>query len=264
MNYRLANRALISVTGSDAKSFLQGQLTNDIDAIKDKNVQINAYCQHQGKIIAILWVLRSGDDYFISLPLELLDIVKTRLQMFVMMSEVVISDVTDEIPQFGIISQHSSDSFRINDKQSILIGNLPDTELLEIDNNEWHRACIDIGIPEVYLSTTEKFVPQMLNLDIGETGVSFSKGCYPGQEVIARLHYLGKAKRRMYKFKGQYAQAGEELTVDGSSSLRASGVVNRVALSGGEFLFLASIEESHKDDKIALSNGNELVRIVDE
>ena len=264
MKFRLNDRALISVSGNDAKDFLQGQLSNDIDKVKDLQVQINAYCQHQGKVIAILWVLKNSDGYLLSLPLELLGIVKARLEMFVMMSDVLISDVTDEISQFGVIGEVLSGSHRVNDEQSIFIGELAESEVEQADPNDWQRVCIDMGIPEVYLSTTEKFVPQMLNLDIDEIGVCFSKGCYPGQEVVARLHYLGKAKRRMYKFKGPDISVGDELIVLGSSSLRASGVVNRVALSGDEYLCLATLETAHKDDKIRLNDGNELVRIVDE
>jgi hypothetical protein len=264
MKFRLNDRSLIRVSGTDTKSFLQGQLSNDIDAIKSSQIQINAYCQHQGKVIAILWVVNSGNEYLISLPSDLLDIVRSRLEMFVMMSEVEISDLTATTPHFGVIGEDLKGSFRLNDRQSIFIGEMPADDIVEIDDNEWQRVCIETGIPEVYLSTTEKFVPQMLNLDIDEIGVSFSKGCYPGQEVVARLHYLGKAKRRMFKFKGPDICVGDELVVDDSSSLRASGVVNRVALSGDEYLCLATLENAHKDDKIRLNDGTKIVRIVDE
>jgi folate-binding protein YgfZ len=264
MKVRLNDRALLSLSGTDAKDFLQGQLSNDIDAIKSSQVQINAYCQHQGKVIALLWVISKVDEYLLSLPMELLDIVKSRLEMFVMMSEVVISDVTGITTQFGIIDEDLKGSFILNDRQSIFIGDLPVTDIVEIDDNEWQRACIDMRIPEIFLSTSEKFVPQMLNLDIDELGVSFSKGCYPGQEVVARLHYLGKAKRRMFKFKGSDIRVGDELIVDGSNSIRASGVVSRSAKSGDEYLCLATLENAHKDDKITLKNGATIIRIVDE
>jgi len=264
MKFTLNDRSLIRVSGTDAKSFLQGQLSNDIDAIKSSQIQINAYCQHQGKIIAVIWVLKSSDGYLLSLPLDLLDIVKNRLEMFVMMSEVVITNETDNTKQYGVIGQKLSGSYRINDDQSIFIGVLPNSEIAKTGLNDWELSCIENGISEVYLSTTEKFIPQMLNLDIDEIGVSFSKGCYPGQEVVARLHYLGKAKRRMFKFKGTNLSVGDELIVDGSSSIRASGVVNRVALSGDEYLCLATLENAHKDDKIRLNNGTKIVRIVDE
>jgi folate-binding protein YgfZ len=264
MKFTLNDRSLIRVSGTDAKSFLQGQLSNDIDAIKSSQVQINAYCQHQGKVIAVLWVINSGNEYLISLPMELLDIVKSRLEMFVMMSEVEISDLTATTPHFGVIDEDLKGSISLNDRQSIFIGEMPANDIVEIDDNEWQRVCIETGIPEVYLSTTEKFVPQMLNLDIDEIGVSFSKGCYPGQEVVARLHYLGKAKRRMFKFKGLNLSVGNELIVDGSSSLRASGMVNRCAKSDDEYICLATLESTHKDDKISLNDGTKIVRIVDE
>ena len=96
----------------------------------------------------------------------------------------------------------------------------------EINDNdyEWKKACIDWQIPEVVLSTSEKLVPQMLNLDIDEFGVNFSKGCYPGQEVVARLHYLGKAKRRLFSFKSESEmQVGDNLYCASSKAAKARG-----------------------------------------
>jgi hypothetical protein len=181
--------------------------------------------------------------------------------MFVMMSDVAIRDVSADNAQFGAIDQKIDGSFVINERQSLVINHTTGNDMST--SNDWDIACIDNGLAEVYLDTTERFVPQMLNLDIDETGVSFTKGCYPGQEVVARLHYLGKPKRRMYKFRTTSAIVGDELSVDGSRSLRPSGIVVRCSKSGDEYLCLATLEVEHKDDKISLNNGNEMVRIVD-
>ena len=96
---RLNNRTLLKLSGDDAQSFLQGQFSNDIDALEEGLVQLNAYCQHQGKIIALLWVMKQGKDFYLSFPNDLANIVIQRLTMFKMMSEVTITDVTDEIIQ---------------------------------------------------------------------------------------------------------------------------------------------------------------------
>ena len=89
---------------------------------------------------------------------------------------------------------------------------------------EWTKAAINYQIPEVFLSTSEKFVPQMLNLDIDEAGVNFSKGCYPGQEVVARLHYLGEAKRRLFAFQCDFeVQIGDNLYCSSSKSAKVRG-----------------------------------------
>jgi len=261
MLVKLNERSLLEVSGTESQDFLQGQLSNDINSLKSGYCQLNAYCQHQGKVIAVILLFIHDSKYYLSIPSSLRDVVQKRLQMFVMMSDVVIRDVSGDYLQFGAIDQKIDGSFVINERQSLVINHTTGNDMST--SNDWDIACIDNGLAEVYLDTTERFVPQMLNLDIDETGVSFTKGCYPGQEVVARLHYLGKPKRRMYKFRTTSAIVGDELSVDGSRSLRPSGIVVRCSKSGDEYLCLATLEVEHKDDKISLNNGNEMVRIVD-
>ncbi len=105
MFVHLKNRALLKVSGSDAETFLQGQLSNDISKLDTLSVQLNAYCQHQGKILALFWVMRNEDSFFLSFPSDLLEAIKPRLQMFVIMSDVVIEDVTKEYIQVGSIDE---------------------------------------------------------------------------------------------------------------------------------------------------------------
>ncbi len=146
----------LKVSGKDAQSFLQGQLSNDIDKIANGEWQLNAYCQHQGRIIALIWVQKQGDDFYLDFAPDLQTVVHNRLKMFALNAEVIFSGVNhQENPAEGV---------------------------------------------QITLVTSEKFIPQDLNLDIDEVGVSFTKGCYPGQEVVARVHYLGKPKKRLYQF----------------------------------------------------------------
>ncbi len=146
----------LKVSGKDAQSFLQGQLSNDIDKIANGEWQLNAYCQHQGRIIALMWVQKQGDDFYLDFAPDLQTVVHNRLKMFALNAEVIFSGVNhQENPAEGV---------------------------------------------QITLVTSEKFIPQDLNLDIDEVGVSFTKGCYPGQEVVARVHYLGKPKKRLYQF----------------------------------------------------------------
>ncbi len=146
----------LKVSGKDAQSFLQGQLSNDIDKIANGEWQLNAYCQHQGRIIALIWVQKQGDDFYLDFAPDLQTVVHNRLKMFALNAEVIFSEVNhQENPAEGA---------------------------------------------QITLVTSEKFIPQDLNLDIDEVGVSFTKGCYPGQEVVARVHYLGKPKKRLYQF----------------------------------------------------------------
>ena len=117
----LNTRALLKISGRDAESFLQAQLSNNINEIDSSSIQLNAYCQHQGKILALFWVMRSNDDFLLSFPLDLLEIIKSRLQMFVIMSDVTIDDVSDDNLQIGVIDENQNNAFTINDKLSLII-----------------------------------------------------------------------------------------------------------------------------------------------
>jgi folate-binding protein YgfZ len=256
MILQLSNRALLKLSGGDTQTFLQGQLSNDIDGLEEGEVQLNAYCQHQGKIIALLWVMKQADDFYLSFASDLAEIVTKRLIMFKMMSDVTITDVSDELIQLGVVDQEFDGAYKLNNQQSVaLVKTLDGVEL--DDANEWEAACIANDIPEVTLATSEKFVPQLLNLDINEVGVNFSKGCYPGQEVVARLHYLGKSKRRMRQFECEgEVNVGDELLVAGSKSAKASGIVVRRVQLGDKSSFLATVEVAFEDAAITLNNAD--------
>ena len=263
MILQLSNRALLKLSGGDTQTFLQGQLSNDIDGLEEGEVQLNAYCQHQGKIIALIWVMKRDDDFYLSFPSDLAEIITKRLTMFKMMSAVEITDVSNELIQLGVVDENFDGAYKLNNQQSVaLVKTLDGVEL--DDANEWEAACIANDIPEVTLATSEKFVPQLLNLDINEVGVNFSKGCYPGQEVVARLHYLGKSKRRMRQFECESeVNVGDELLVAGSKSAKASGIVVRRVQLGDKSSFLATVEVAFEDAAITLNNadGIELTRI---
>ena len=253
---QLKNRALLKLSGKDVQGFLQGQFSNDINALNDSQIQLNAYCQHQGKIIALIWVMKKKADYYLSFPSDLADVVIKRLSMFKMMSDVNITDVSDEIIQLGLLDGNGQDlvDFKFNAQQSIAL--VDSVEGIELANfNNWELACIENGLPEVHAKTSEMFAPQLLNLDIDEMGVSFTKGCYPGQEVVARLHYLGKSKRRMRAFQSDATlQVGDELMVKDSKSIKASGLIVRQVRIDDISYCLATIEIAHENSHIALNS----------
>ena len=268
MIIHLNNRALLKFSGSENKEFLQAQLSNDISKIDDSSVQLNAYCQHQGKILALFWVMRSGDDFLLSFPLDLLDSIKARLQMFVLMSDVSITDVTDQYLQIGVIDESQKDSFILNENLSLVLSDSNNLSNFEFTSQEyWDKACIESFLPEISIASTETYIPQMLNLDINEVGVNFSKGCFPGQEVVARLHYLGKAKRRLFAFKTDSPLSiGDTLYCAESKSAKASGSVVSQVKFGSDFYCLATLEVENKDNKITINNdqGPTLIRIHNE
>ncbi len=263
---KISNRALLKLSGNDVQCFLQGQFSNDIDQLKQGEVQLNAYCQHQGKIIALLWVMKKGADFYLSFPADLSEIVIRRLTMFKMMADVTIEEVSQSVSQFGLIDETAEHAFVLNERQSVLLGEGVDQHNL-VDISQWDEVCIRQSIAEIELVTSEKFVPQLLNLDIDEAGVSFTKGCYPGQEVVARLHYLGKSKRRLRAFEctGE-VEVGDELLVTGSTSAKASGVVVRCVKLGTKSLFLATVEVAYEEGEISLNNAQktQITRIVND
>ena len=262
MNILLNSRALLKISGSDAETFLQNQFSNDILKINNSEVQLNAYCQHQGKVIALFWVMRSKGGFFLSFPADLVEKVMTRLQMFVIMSDVLIEDISKQYKQIGLINEKHANSYSINENLSILIISSEEVNLDKNNDDEWAKAFIDWKIPEIFLNTSEKLVPQMLNLDIDEVGVNFSKGCYPGQEVVARLHYLGDAKRRLFSFQSESEmQIGDNLYCASSSTAKArgdrykgSGIVISKVQYGSKFYCLATLDTELKDNKITLNN----------
>jgi len=275
MFVHLENRSLLRVSGLDAETFLQGQLSNDINKLDRFSVQLNAYCQHQGKILALFWVIKNKDSFFLSFPSDLLEAIKPRLQMFVIMSDVVIEEVTKKYIQIGSIDEAFQKALVINDKLSLIITDKQDINKFNMDPIEyWNMACIDSFLPEIFSVTSEKLVPQMLNLDINEFGVNFSKGCYPGQEVVARLHYLGSAKRRLFAFKlDTDVNIGDSLYCASSKSAKArgaryksSGMVVFKLKYNSNFYCLATLDVEIKDEKTTLNNeqGPVLTRINNE
>ena len=260
----LNNRSLIKVSGEDSEQFLQSQLSNDVRKIKGNEVQLNAYCQHQGKIIAIIWVLKKDGAYYLSIPDELKELVLSKLNMYKLMSKVDIKDFSEEIFQYGLINESYENSFRIDENLSLLTTR---ERFIDCDDSsQWEVICVKQSFPEVYQTMSEKLIPQELNLDIDQIGVSFTKGCYPGQEVVARMHYLGKPKRRLFRFTSKFEVIiGDSLDVDNSKSLKSPGQVIRVANEGSEFHFLGVFELSHMDDQIFLNNDrNKLVKLIHE
>ena len=275
MQIKINNRALLKISGNDSESFLQNQLSNDITKLEGNTVQINAYCQHQGKIIGLFWVMRYKDFFLLSFPSDLLDKIIARLQMFIIMSDVSIEDISNQYSQIGLINENDSSAYSINENLSMLIAsNLEKNIEMSSNNDEWIKACIDSQIPEVFLSTSEKLVPQMLNLDINEVGVNFSKGCYPGQEVVARLHYLGEAKRRLFAFQcDSEVQIGDNLYCGSSKAAQArgdrykgSGILINTVKYNSKFYCLATLDIELLDEKITINyeSGPTLKRINNE
>jgi tRNA-modifying protein YgfZ len=228
----LIELGLIEATGADAAAFLHNQLTNDIEHLDTTEARLAGYCSPKGRLLATFLTWRTGDSILLQLPRELQAPIQKRLQMYVLRSKAKLNDVSLQYAAIGLGGAaagatlsalfpekpdaplakvdtasgtliRTADAF--NAPRYLWIAPLdvaqkawPDLSrhLTAVGADVWRLAEIEAGIPQITVATQEKFVPQMVNLElIG--GVSFKKGCYPGQEIVARSQYLGKLKRRM-------------------------------------------------------------------
>ena len=227
----LSDRGLLEIAGEDAETFLQNQLTNDISKISESEHQLTAWCNPKGRIIANFRAFKRGQNIYLIMAKDLVETVMTKLSRYIMMSKVSISDATDSLVHFGYAGENAEDDLsQILDKVPTapnetlnqgaltilrLPGETPRFEVFgdvteasdlwskcnvraaPVSSQAWDFMNIRAGRPVVIAACTEDWIPQMLNF-IQIDGVDFQKGCYPGQEVVARLNYLGKTKRRMY------------------------------------------------------------------
>jgi folate-binding protein YgfZ len=223
---------VIAVHGSDAGSFLQAQFSNDIGKLDTGHSQLNAYCTPKGRMLGLMRIFRQGDSYYLRLPADTLEAVIQRLRLYVLRADVTLEDASESFLRIGISGESAPGELLA------LVGQVPeenngvvrsgDLTLLHIPGVQprfevyaaslksaralwdglnvhgapvgepvWRLLDILAGIPSIYADTAEMFVPQMTNLHLVD-GVSFRKGCYPGQEIVARMQYLGTLKRRMY------------------------------------------------------------------
>lgn len=178
-NYHVPYLAVARFSGEDAGSFLQSQLSADILALETGETGLACYCTPRGQVLALLLTGRIEDTYLVAANTSLLPGVLQRLRMYVMRSRVQI----EEAPELHVLAGADAPySFSEN-------GAEPD------DSETWRAGELRNGISWLNEGSSEKFIPQMLGFEtIG--AVSFKKGCYPGQEIVARARYLGKVKRK--------------------------------------------------------------------
>ena len=228
----LGHLGLIRISGADAKTFLQGQFSNDVNEVSPTLSQLNSYNSPKGRMYASFRLYQLGDDYLIQIPRENIEPTLKRLQMFVMRSDVKLQDISDDMLGLGISGPKAEEILAKQFNQvpdsvdacvtwdNGLIARIPGVQTRFIvicraadaqaywqglsgqckpcGPQAWTLLDIRTGIPNIYLATREEFVAQMVNFH-SINGVNFKKGCYPGQEIVARMHYLGKLKKRMYR-----------------------------------------------------------------
>ncbi|WPL17602.1 tRNA-modifying protein YgfZ [Thiorhodovibrio winogradskyi] len=294
----LGELGVIEVKGADAADFLQGQLSNDLRELSDTHAQRSCHCNAKGRVLADSLVLRAGESYHLILPREQIATLLPRLKMFVLRAQVAVRDLSDEIICLGLIGECTgavlADHFGSlpegdNDlaiqgdacliraagplPRWLYVGPPATAERLWQQAREagaqltggdlWALHHIRAGIPSIGANTRELFVPQMTNMHLID-GLSFHKGCYTGQEVVARMQYLGKLKRRMYFSEvalDQLPVPGTQLDSAGSQSAQGAGSVvdaRRNAAGRCELLAVAEIAAVERDDLTLADTGSAL------
>ncbi len=227
----LTDTALIKVEGADNHTFLHNQFTNDLRLVNDQTSQLSSYCSPKGRMLALFRIYKQDDAYYMVMPKAIAEPTIKRLRMFVLMSKVTFTDISNETIHLGFSGPQSAKRLQalvgevttaidgVSQHDGITIIQIPgpqprfdlfgSTERLttlqqklmadarEVDNNQWRLLDIHAGLPTIQAETIDAFVPQMVNLQ-AINALNFKKGCYPGQEIVARMHYLGKVKRRMF------------------------------------------------------------------
>lgn len=227
----LEHLRILTISGEDAGELLQGQMTQDVRKLEDEKIHITSFCNVQGRVIASSFIQERNDQYDLILSSEIIDDLENHLQRYILRSKVLIEQSDEKT--FGAyksdINEDSKECRSLkNDPKRVLTlsSQVPESIDNFITSEEWIRCDIENSIAIINKESTEKFIPQMLNLDILDA-VSFSKGCYTGQEVVARVQHRGKIKQRMFKFKTE----NEDLISHGSEIHHESKKVGTVVIS---------------------------------
>lgn len=275
----LTDLSLIQVSGDDAASYLHNQLSNDIEHLDATAARLAAYCTPKGRMLASLFIWKTSEGIFLQLSASIQASIQKRLQMFVMRAKAKLLNVSAEYIMLGLGGATASKTLQqwfvqlpadINSKVDNEYGSLIrvadafgharyqwivkaevlehswprlQQELQAVDASVWRRAEILAGIPRIIDKTQEQFVPQMINFElIG--GVNFKKGCYPGQEIVARSQYLGKLKRRMSiaTIASTEVLAGLELFAADDASQPCGMIVNAELNSDKDSICLAELK----------------------
>lgn len=185
----------LTLSGKDSSDFLQRQLTADVAAIPENTPTITAWCNIQGRVTSLMWLEKANDSITLFIPSETYSQVMPRLKMFVMRDDVSFSE-----PE-SCYCRMVGGMFSLTTESAA----------------GWEQAFVELGIPVLAAEDSAKYLPQMLNLD-QLNGLSFSKGCYPGQEIVARTHFRGKLKQRMVRLNSAMAHGHDVMDSNGTKA----------------------------------------------
>ena len=213
---RLHDWGVIRAVGADTRHFLHNQLTQDVEHLGTEQARLAGYCSVKGRLLATFVVWRRGEEeVLLACSADVLTAVLKRLSMFVLRAKCKLSDASADLPLWGIagtpgpsaavwdrVTQGQADAVRLPDGraegqavQRWLWAGAQPPAMPTLDAATWQGLEASSGVARVMAATSEHFVPQMVNLEL-VGGVNFQKGCYPGQEIVARSQYRGTVKRR--------------------------------------------------------------------
>ncbi len=248
---QLAHLGMLAAEGSDARPFLHAQLTNDVENLAPGRARYAGWCSAKGRLLATFLVVPHGDRFLLQLARDLAPAVAKRLSMFVLRSKVKLADASDAWTQYGVwgagaeagiaamgfpvaaedlavTEANGALAVRIEPQRFLVLAPAAMRERMapNAPADAWTLAEIRAGRPLVVQATQDQFVPQMVNLELAG-GVDFGKGCYPGQEIVARAQHRGQVKRRMVRVRTPAAlHPGQDLFSDDLPGQATGTVVN--------------------------------------
>lgn len=274
----LSQFGVLKVTGEEAQSFLQNLCSNDIAAITPNLAQLSSLNTAKGRVLATFLIWKIGNDFYLQLPSSLIAAIQKKLTMYVLRAKVKIENISEKTVCLGVAgkgasaalktyfedlpSTHMASTFHDGtiilrfeenryllctiEEQASTIWQRLSAQATPVGSAHWDYLNIRAGVPVILPATQEQFVLQMINLElIG--GVSFKKGCYPGQEIVARMHYLGKPKQRTYLAHidcDTTPQANDPLFSGDYEGQVSGNIVNAAPAPQGGFDVLASLHVS--------------------
>jgi tRNA-modifying protein YgfZ len=253
------------VGGADARAFLQGQLSADIEAPQRGSARLASCNSAHGRVQAVLWLIERTDGIALVTGAALVEMLTARLRKYVLRSKVTIAAGALRV---GALRHEALPTLAAREhveRDGVSFAHLPGHDDIvaigaisgtagSVDAARWRLADIRAGVPQIHAQTHEQFVAQMLNLDL-LGGISFEKGCYTGQEIIARTHYRGAIKRRMFRYRGECAPPAPGARVL-SAGQHAGDVVDSAATGTGcELLAVVSLAQA--DEALRLDDAQQ-------
>jgi len=294
----ISHNALVAISGDDARAFLHGQFTNDVEALERGAAQWNGWCSAKGRLLATFLLVRHGGEYLVLLPAGIAPAFTKRLSMFVLRSRVKIADAGERFVRIGFAGQGAAATIArhwgrtpapmasvesglglavaLDERRFIVLATperAPDVWNLLAEGatpagaEAWDWMGMQAGVPTIVAATQDAFVPQMANFDL-VGGVSFRKGCYPGQEIVARTQYRGILKRRMAMghVDAPQAPAPGDSVYSASFGEQVAGTVMQATRSpegGYDLLVVAQIESLAARDLALGAPGGPRIEVRD-